>query len=131
VPTCTSTTATSGARAAPTIPIACFPSATSGSWSTGFRFRHADGTPYGTCALPDPTKSEAARIAFSALCNSGYKQSEARAVIDSIRDRITTDLPIEQVVRLAFMASADLPGQRHVSRVRESLAEYRPSRAVA
>jgi hypothetical protein len=102
-----------------------------GSWSKGFGFWHADGTPYGIRALPDPAKSEAARIAFSALCKSGYKQSEARAMIDSIRDRTTPDMSIEQIVRLAFAAGADLPSQRHAFQVREPLAQYRPVRAVA
>jgi hypothetical protein len=102
-----------------------------GAWSSGFDFRHADGTPYGARALPDPTKSEAARIAFSALCNSGYRQSEARAAVEAIRGRITPDMPVAEVVRLAFVAIAGLPSQRHVFQARESLAEYTRVEAAA
>jgi hypothetical protein len=101
-----------------------------GTWSNGFRFLHADGTPYGTRALPDPARTEAATIAFSALCKSGYKQSEARQAVDSIRDRITPDMPVAEVVRLAFVASAGLPSQRHVFQAREALADYVRLRAA-
>jgi len=101
-----------------------------GTWSSGFRFEHADGTPYGSRSLPDPTKSEAARIAFSALCNSGHKQSEAWQAVDSIRDRITPDMPVAEVVRLAFIASAGLPSQRRLFQAREALADFRRLPAV-
>jgi hypothetical protein len=101
-----------------------------GSWSAGFRFRHADGTTYGTRRLPAAPQSEAARIAFSALVKNGYKQGEARQAVDAIRDQLEPGMPVEQVVRMAFVAMASLPSQQHRFGARESLEEYRPLRAA-
>ena len=89
-----------------------------GSWSTGFRFQHADGTPYGTRELPDPRKSEAATVAYEVLWRSGFRQTEATQAVDAIRDRIEPAMSIEDVVKMAFQATLSLPAMRRVSRVR-------------
>ena len=101
-----------------------------GTWSSGFVFRHVDGTPYGTAALPDPRSVAAAKGAFSMLRNLGFKHREAEAAVDTIRERLAPDMSMEDVAKLALAATLTLPGQRRVSRVREAGAAYRPSWAV-
>jgi hypothetical protein len=91
-----------------------------GAWSSGFGFQHADGTAYGTRELPDPRKSEAAKVAYGVLWKSGFKQTEAKEAVDAIRDRIEPDMAIEDVVKMAFQATLSLPSMRRVSRVRVS-----------
>jgi hypothetical protein len=54
-----------------------------GTWSGGFVFLHADGTPYGTRALPDPRIAKAAEVAFGALTSLGFKSKEATAAVDA------------------------------------------------
>jgi hypothetical protein len=90
-----------------------------GAWSSGFRFQHADGTPYGTRELPDPRKSEAAKVAYDVLWRSGFRQTEAKQAVDAIRDRIEPAMSIEDVVKMAFQATLSLPAMRRVSRVRD------------
>ena len=53
-----------------------------GTVSTGFRFRHADGTPYGK-ALRPPT-AEAATQAFGALRNLGFTETRARELVAAV-----------------------------------------------
>lgn len=101
-----------------------------GTWSVGFTFRYADGTPYGTAALPDPRSVAAAKGAFSVLRSLGLRHREAEAAVDMIRERIEPDMPMEEVVRLALEATMKLPGMQRVSRVRESEARYVASWAL-
>jgi hypothetical protein len=89
-----------------------------GAWSSGFRFQHADGTPYGTRELPDPRKSEAAQVAYDVLWRSGFRETEAKQTVDAIRNRIEPAMSIEDVVKMAFQATLSLPTMRRVSRVR-------------
>jgi len=65
-----------------------------GSASVGFRFRHADGSPYGSVA--DPTAADHHAKAFFALTTLGYKQGEARRALDAVlrssgRSRVGAD----------------------------------------
>jgi hypothetical protein len=90
-----------------------------GAWSSGFRFHHADGTRYGTRELPDPRKSDAAKVAYDVLWRSGFRQTEAEQAVDAIRDRIEPAMPIEDVVKMAFQATLALPTMRRVARVRD------------
>jgi hypothetical protein len=101
-----------------------------GSWSTGFRFAHADGTPYGKCDVPDPRISRAAQVAYDVLHNSGFKQGEARWVVDRIRDELTAEMPLGEVARRAFLAANGLPCMQRASRVREKPVMYLPSWAA-
>lgn len=81
-----------------------------GAWSSGFAFHHADGTPYGTAALPDPRSVAVAKGAFSMLRNLGFKHREAEAAVTQIRDRLTPEMPMEDVAKLALAATLALPG---------------------
>ncbi len=56
-----------------------------GSASVGFRFKHADGSPYGRVA--DPVAADHHAKAFFALTNLGYKQGEARRALDAVRSQ--------------------------------------------
>ncbi len=82
-----------------------------GRASTGFVFRHADGSPYGQMAARAPTDN-AAR-ALSALCGLGFKHGEAARAIASAR--VGDGSSVEQVLRAAF---AELPAR--ALRVRDS-----------
>jgi Holliday junction resolvasome RuvABC DNA-binding subunit len=53
-----------------------------GSASAGFRFRHADESPYGRVA--DPTAADHHAKAFFALTTLGFKQGEARRALDAV-----------------------------------------------
>ena len=53
-----------------------------GSASAGFRFHHADGSPYGSVASPGA--ADTLSRAFRALTSLGYKQREARRALDSV-----------------------------------------------
>jgi hypothetical protein len=101
-----------------------------GTWSAGFRFNHADGTSYGGREVPDPRVSERATGAFSVLRNLGFREGDARAAVDSIREQLTPEMPLEEVARLAIRATAELPSMRHKFRTAEALAEYVPSWAA-
>ncbi len=94
------------------------------AWSTGFHFRHADGTPYGARA-PSAPRIDAAQVAYDVLCKSGFRQGEARKAIDAIRDRLDRDTTLEQAARMAFIAASELPTRRRARRVREARASYR------
>ncbi len=102
-----------------------------GAWSETFRFLHADGTAYGKRQAPDPRMSEMMSLAFRALCHNGFEQKDARQAIDAITSRVEPEMAIEDVVRMAFSAAVDLPSQRHIFRVREAVAAYLPTWAVA
>jgi hypothetical protein len=102
-----------------------------GRWSTGFRFRHADGTPYGMQAGPDPHKADAVKVAFSVLRNLGFKEREARATVDAIRDRFEPSMSMQDIATMAVQAANGLPSQRRISHVREEMAVYLPSWAAA
>ena len=86
-----------------------------GAWSRGFVFHHADGTPYGTAALPDPRSVAAAKGAFSVLRNLGFKHREAEAAVDTIRDRLAPNMSMENVAKLALAATLNLPRQKRVA----------------
>ena len=54
-----------------------------GSASSGFTFRHADGTPYGAGLRPGAM--DVAQQAFGVLANMGFKQTDARKLIDTVQ----------------------------------------------
>ena len=72
-----------------------------GLTSQCLRFRHADGTPYGH--PPDPRLLEIHAKVFSALRNLGFRESEARAVLDELRREPNDEPPnAEQLLRAAL-----------------------------
>ena len=99
-----------------------------GSGSQGFAFRHADGTPYGAPSL-DAGRADVLQVVFSALSNSGFRQSEARQAVDAIRSRVGPDTTVEQAARMGFIAASELPRRGRIRSVREALAPYLPSPA--
>ncbi len=94
-----------------------------GSWSRGFVFRHADGTPYGAPRLA-AGRADVLHVVFSALSKSGFRESEARQAIDAIRSRVGPDTTVEQAARMGFIAARELPRRSRVHSVREALAPY-------
>jgi len=54
----------------------------SGSATSGFTFRHADGTPYGRRILP--TTVELAEQAFGALRSLGFTHTQSRTRVDTV-----------------------------------------------
>ena len=54
-----------------------------GRVSTGLRFRHADGTPYGR--IDAPLAADTHTRAFSALRNLGFRETEARRALSEAR----------------------------------------------
>ncbi|HKA88059.1 MAG TPA: HNH endonuclease [Haliangiales bacterium] len=75
-----------------------------GSWSTGLRFTHADGSTYGAPARP--------RVAsllcdvHQALTGLGFKDREARWMVAELRPQVGEDgtLSLEQAIRRALAA---------------------------
>ncbi len=94
-----------------------------GSWSDGFRFRHADGSVYGTPAL-DAARADVLSAVFSALCHSGFRQGEARAALDAVRPRVTADTTLEEAARMAFIAASERARRGRACSVREAFAPY-------
>jgi hypothetical protein len=74
-----------------------------GTASTGFRFHHADRTPYG--AAPEPEVAEAAAQAFSALRQLGFKETKARQMLDTALAAVDDPKDIQALVRAALQAS--------------------------
>jgi hypothetical protein len=70
-----------------------------GRVSTGLRFYHADGSPYGVTP-PDPQAVETAQRAFSALRNLGFKDGEVKRALAEVRAHVDTG--IEELIRAAL-----------------------------
>jgi hypothetical protein len=68
-----------------------------GSFSSGFAFEHADGRRYGSPRI-ETAKADALAQTFSALCSMGYKQHEARGLIDAARPHVRADLELPAVL---------------------------------
>ena len=76
-----------------------------GEYSTGFRFSHADGSRYGA-----PASAPAAGLlseVFQALRNSGFKEGEARGIVQRVRPHVGASMDLADAVRLAFRASQE------------------------
>ena len=72
-----------------------------GSSAENVRFLHADGTPYGHPA--DPHAMEAHAKVFSGLRNIGFREAEARAVLDELRrDPTLAALGVNELMRAAL-----------------------------
>jgi Holliday junction resolvasome RuvABC DNA-binding subunit len=73
-----------------------------GSWSTGVRFMHADGSAYGA-----PVNPRAAAIladVHQALTGLGFKDREARRMVKEICPHVGADatVSLEQAIRRAL-----------------------------
>src|SRR5690606_2074735 len=89
-----------------------------GRASTGFRFRHADGTDYG--APPAPADVALFRDVFLGLRGLGYGEKVVRQAIERVRPQVVgRGATAESVLRLAL---AEL---RPASRAGERWASYR------
>jgi hypothetical protein len=73
-----------------------------GSAGAGFRFRHADGTPYGESLRPGAAAR--AEQAFAALRALGFGHTRARALVDAVGLAGGAD-DLEGFVRAALEAS--------------------------
>jgi hypothetical protein len=88
-----------------------------GSFSSGFTFEHADGRRYGSPQL-DAGRADVLAQVFSALCSMGYKEREARTLIDGARTHVGAELEVPAVLY-------EVLRQAPVPVAREECAEYR------
>jgi hypothetical protein len=74
-----------------------------GRVSTGLRFHHSDGVPYG--AVVDPHLAEAYTNAFHALRSLGFREGEVRRALDRIRAKaLQGEVNTERLLREALAA---------------------------
>lgn len=76
-----------------------------GTYSTGFRFLHADGATYGRPANA-PMAGMLSDI-FQTMRSSGFKESEARRIVNAVRPHVGPQTDLEDAVRLAFRLSRE------------------------
>ena len=72
-----------------------------GTATTGFAFRHADGSAYGAGAV-SPRAAEARAKAFRALTVMGFRQSEARLAVDRAHTHVGPLATTEVILRRAL-----------------------------
>lgn len=80
-----------------------------GTYSRGFRFLHADGSSYGR-----PANAPIAGLlsdVFQAMRNSGFKESEARGIVNRVRPHVGAATELEDAVRLALRMSREVAMQ--------------------
>jgi hypothetical protein len=82
----------------------------------GFRFFHADRTPYGSVTASGSTIAWG--DAFCALKNLGYKEGESRAALEAVRPKLHVEADTQTIIRAAL---------RHLARGRRNTSERRPS----
>jgi hypothetical protein len=80
------------------------------------RFWHADGTEYGT--QPDPARLAVYQTVHGALVKMGYRESQAKEALSAVRSQLDPAAPLEDVLRAALQAAADLSGAGKGKRVR-------------
>jgi 5-methylcytosine-specific restriction endonuclease McrA len=94
-----------------------------GSFREGFMFEHADAQPYGSASF-DAKQAELFAQAFTILCGTGFKEKEARAMLDGARPQVGADADLDEVVTSA-LRRCPLPSS--ANRVREACVEYQRS----
>lgn len=87
-----------------------------GSFSAKFTFEHADGRAYGSAAI-DPAQALAFAQLFEVLRGMGYKETEARWLIDASRPHMGADMTLPELLRETLRRA-------QVSGVREERALY-------
>lgn len=90
-----------------------------GTYSTGFRFEHADGVPYGEVAA-SPARSALLAQVLVALVGMGWKQRDAQAMVDRAKPHVGRETTASEALRLALREGAVPRG----TGVREELAAY-------
>jgi hypothetical protein len=69
-----------------------------GSFSTKFTFEHADGRAYGSPEI-DPARAIAFAQLFEVLRGMGYKETEARRLIDAARPHVGAGMTLPELLR--------------------------------
>ncbi len=67
----------------------------------GFSFEHADGTRYGS-PRTDAQLSHVMAEVFGALCAMGFRQKDARRLLDGARSKVPADADRERLLRAAL-----------------------------
>jgi hypothetical protein len=75
--------------------------AVSGTYSEGFAFTHADGSPYGA-PQPDVRRSKVLAEVFQILASMGFRQREARQMIDEGGPHVRGGVGIEEALRVVL-----------------------------
>jgi hypothetical protein len=70
----------------------------SGTYSEGFTFTHADGSPYGA-PQPDAGRSKVLAEVFQILASMGFRQREARQMIDEANPHVGVGVGVEEALR--------------------------------
>jgi hypothetical protein len=70
----------------------------SGTYAEGFAFTHADGSKYGA-PTPDPTRSTVLAEVFKILAAMGFRQREARQMIDEASPHVRAGVGVEEALR--------------------------------
>jgi hypothetical protein len=73
----------------------------SGSHSDGFAFTHADGSPYGA-PQPDAGRSKVLAEVFQILASMGFRQREARQMVDEGGPHVGAGVGIEEALRVVL-----------------------------
>jgi hypothetical protein len=91
-----------------------------GTFSTGFTFWHADGSPYGSTEA-SPARSKVLAKVLEILVGMGFKQREAQGMVDRAAPHVGHDASVDEALREA-LRQARLPSS--INTVREQTAEY-------
>ena len=94
----------------------------SGTWSTGLRFQHADATPYGR--TPGAGNATLFSQVHGALRSMGFKDRQARTLVDAVRDRTHVGTDPASLLHEALRAAP-------ITGLREGLADYHRLRPAA
>jgi hypothetical protein len=70
----------------------------SGTYSQGFAFTHADGNKYGA-PQPDATRSKVLAEVFQILASMGFRQREARQMLDEASPHVGAGVGVEEALR--------------------------------
>jgi hypothetical protein len=76
----------------------------SGTYSGGFSFSHADGNRYGA-PQPDPTRSKVLAEVFQILASMGFRQREARQMLDEARPHVGAEMGIQEALRTVLRSA--------------------------
>jgi hypothetical protein len=76
----------------------------SGTYSQGFEFTHADGNRYGALQ-PDPIRSKVLSEVFQILASMGFRQREARQMLDEASPHVGAEMGVEAALRIVLRAA--------------------------
>jgi hypothetical protein len=88
----------------------------SGTYSGGFSFSHADGNRYGA-PEPDPARSKVLVEVFQILASMGFRQREARQMLDEASPHVGAQAGVEEALRTVLRRA-------RVSYVAERIVPY-------